>query len=119
LLLARIENLNLPSFNISGQATTISRQLKERGFVEEILLFLNSITLIMHSFALLVAAFVSGLDVTSGWQIGENVKIPNGIVIEGHGSAWQPDVSEYLGIPLRDAPSSLRASSALQWNQSD
>jgi carboxylesterase type B len=33
-----------------------------------------------------------------------SVKLPDGVTLEGQVSAWQPDVSEYLGIPYAQPP---------------
>jgi carboxylesterase type B len=39
----------------------------------------------------------------TGWTIGQSVKTSSGAV-QGHASSWQPDVSEYLGIPYAKPP---------------
>jgi cholinesterase len=46
------------------------------------------------------------LQFASAWQIGEQVKTSSGPV-KGHASSWQPDVSEYLGIPYALPPVGL------------
>jgi hypothetical protein len=37
------------------------------------------------------------------WNVGQRVQVAGG-VIEGQPSKWQPDVSEYLGIPFAQPP---------------
>jgi hypothetical protein len=44
--------------------------------------------------------FVNG---QTDWKIGGPVKTTSGTVI-GKASSWQPEVSEYLGIPFAKAP---------------
>lgn len=38
-----------------------------------------------------------------GWDIGQEVSTTSGS-IKGHASSWQPEVSEYLGIPFAQPP---------------
>jgi carboxylesterase type B len=39
----------------------------------------------------------------AAWNVGEEVKTSSGSV-KGHASSWQPEVSEYLGIPFAQTP---------------
>ena len=39
----------------------------------------------------------------TAWKIGNEVKTTSGTVL-GQASKWQPEVSEYLGIPFAKAP---------------
>jgi hypothetical protein len=55
----------------------------------------------MHSLAVL--SFIPSL-VAASWQVGNAVQLDSGLVIRGHGSTWQPGVSEYLGIPYAQPP---------------
>jgi cholinesterase len=57
-----------------------------------------------YSFSFLCWSIVAlYLQFASTWQIGEQVKTSSGPV-KGHASSWQPDVSEYLGIPYALPP---------------
>jgi cholinesterase len=57
-----------------------------------------------YSFSFLCWSIVAlYLQFASTWQIGEQVKTSSGPVV-GHASSWQPDVSEYLGIPYAVPP---------------
>jgi cholinesterase len=40
---------------------------------------------------------------TTAWTIGKTVKTTSGSVT-GHAASWQPEVSEYLGIPFAQPP---------------
>jgi cholinesterase len=55
-----------------------------------------------HSLLTIVASF--GLaNGQAEWKVGNAVKTTSGTVI-GQASKWQPQVSEYLGIPFAKAP---------------
>jgi cholinesterase len=48
--------------------------------------------------------FVTGFaNAQAVWKVGQEVKTTSGTVI-GQASKWQPEVSEYLGIPFAKAP---------------
>src|ERR1700712_1105556 len=52
----------------------------------------------------LTLAFAFGLtNAQTVWKIGNPVKTTSGTVI-GQASQWQPEVSEYLGIPFAKPP---------------
>lgn len=38
------------------------------------------------------------------WEIGQEVSTTNGLQIKGHASSWQPEVSQYLGVPFAQPP---------------
>jgi hypothetical protein len=54
--------------------------------------------------SLLPFVFASGFaNAQASWKVGQEVKTTSGTVI-GQASKWQPEVSEYLGIPFAKAP---------------
>jgi hypothetical protein len=54
--------------------------------------------------SLLTFVFAAGFaNAQAVWKIGQEVKTTSGTVI-GQASKWQPEVSEYLGIPFAKAP---------------
>jgi hypothetical protein len=38
------------------------------------------------------------------WQAQTSVRLPSGLVVEGHMSKWKPSVVEYLGIRYAEPP---------------
>jgi cholinesterase len=67
--------------------------------------FLLSSLLALHSFGALVAAEPAAEISTAktAWTVGQRVQA-GGAVIHGQASKWQPEVSEYLGVPFAKPP---------------
>jgi cholinesterase len=54
--------------------------------------------------SLLTLAFGLGIaDAQTSWKVGNEVKTTSGTVL-GQASKWQPEVSEYLGVPFAKPP---------------
>lgn len=66
-------------------------------------MFSSIVGIMLHSYlrtSLLLSTFFLSLQ---AWNIGQEVQTTSGTLV-GHASAWQPQVSEYLGIPFAAAP---------------
>jgi cholinesterase len=57
----------------------------------------------MHRSLLTLAISLGLANAQAAWKVGNAVKTTSGTVL-GQASNWQPEVSEYLGIPFAKPP---------------
>lgn len=60
--------------------------------------------MVFSSVAFALLTLVSPLVAATEFQIGSDIRVPDGSQIGGKASKWQPTVSEYLGIPFAQPP---------------